>query len=81
MRYFVTFRDFGRKSAVLEFSTIEIPHKKAFEVVVFYFATSLKRLCYQLFSTNEIILPMKYIDFIVFENYSFPKDHRFCRHN
>ena len=56
MRYLVSFRSFGRKSRVLEFSTIENPHKKAFDVVVFFFSTSLKRLCYQLFGTNEIIL-------------------------
>ena len=55
MRYLVSFRSFGRKSRVLEFSTIENPHKKAFDVVVFFFSTSLKRLCYQLFGTNEII--------------------------
>ena len=55
MRYFVTFRGFGRKFAVLEFSTIRIPHKKAFEVVVFKNRTPLKRLCYQLHSTNEMI--------------------------
>ena len=63
MRYLVTFRSFGRKFRVLEFSTIEIPHKKAFDVVVFNFPTSLKRLCYQLFGTNEIILKQNRFSF------------------